>query len=173
MATRKRSDGALHARITVALSPLAAFLPLLFGAGYVNNPAQLSYSILAALWGCLSGLVISPDLDLIGMTYAEWFWMKVPVIGFLLTGLWWMAWTPYAQIMGRGPWPLVHRGLSHWPIAGTLTRLAYLALPVGVACGYNHYLPGLEIWVLAGWWAVGLMCSDLGHWLRDFKGLEI
>ena len=42
---------------------------------------------------------------------------------------WYIIWEPYALL-------LTHRGISHWPIIGTLTRIWYLSL----VC----YIPGFE-----------------------------
>ena len=67
---------------------------------------------------------------------------------------------------GRTPYGMVrkHRGLSHWPVVGTLDRLLWFAGPA------------LALWLAAGravdwdglmWVAVGLALADLLHVALD------
>lgn len=72
-----------------------------------------------------------------------------------------------------------HRGISHWPLVGTLTRLIYVGLwlvPVwgivellmaaGVVEVREWSLPP-EFLELGLWFLYGLTASDIGHWLLD------
>ena len=98
---------------------------------------------LAAGVGCASGVVISPDLDLVNT-------VRVPVIGWLWGAYWW----PYRKIVA-------HRSrFSHMPVLGTLGRVAYLTPIIIIAISI---LP-VEI---IGAWIAGLMAADLLHALLD------
>jgi uncharacterized metal-binding protein len=121
----------------------------------------------ACALGCLAGLVISPDLDLRGISYAEWVWTRIPLIGWLLTGIWFTYWLVYPKLVRR------HRGISHVPVIGTLTRVAYLAPLVTVIGYWAGVSPTLELAVVLGSGVIGLAISDLGHWGRDLYGWEI
>ena len=117
---------------------------------------------LCALGGCLLGIPINPDLDQLTIERAEWRIIKyLPVIGWG----WLMLWDIYARVCS-------HRGvLSHFPIVGTIGRLAYLEL---WDCAF---------WFLRGWPEpitvtaqqmrlalgafIGLAVSDCLHWLMD------
>lgn len=120
-------------------------------AGVASSQPKIA---LAASAGCAFGVLIHPDLD--QESHAPWYWFV------------------YAKLFK-------HRGSSHWPIFGTLTRLAYMAIPLMLAWIM------LEIWLaisgmvlpqwtvpgwtleLAAWWVLGLMVSDTLHWIADWK----
>lgn len=61
-----------------------------------------------------------------------------------------------------------HRGISHMPVVGTLTRVLYLGvigLLVWIVVGrpaLPTYLPWRVLWVVAG-----LVIVDALHWVRD------
>ena len=85
-------------------------LPILLGLGFYLLPLTLSQLALFAGAFTYSTLYMSPDVDL---AYQ---------IKFLsLRGLLTLPFRPYS-------WVFKHRGLSHTPIIGTLTRVIYLAL---------------------------------------------
>ena len=113
------------------------------------------YAIYSAL-GCLLGIAISPDLDQEAISGIEWRIVKYTLgLGFI----WLLVWYPYA-IMHK------HRGSSHWPVIGTLVRVAYISLLVGIA----WFLIGMpEVHLVDGMlYAIsGLLASDLLHWLAD------
>ena len=108
--------------------------------------------------GCLSGVLLTPDLDQEGISAAEWRLVKATFgLGFVWLALWW----PYAFVFR-------HRGVSHWPIIGTLTRLAYLGgfwVIIWLILGRPD-LPRAQIEYL-GFGVAGLMLSDLLHCLMD------
>jgi uncharacterized metal-binding protein len=106
---------------------------------------------LAAGAGCYGGRYIHPDWD---QNHSAPWWRR-----------------PYAlMIRHRSP-------LSHWPVVGTLGRLAYLIVPPGLvaeaalfALGWRAPLVWLDWRDLAlGAAAVGgLMVSDTLHWVLDW-----
>lgn len=98
---------------------------------------------LAAGVGCASGVIVSPDLDLVNT-------VRVPVIGWLWGAYWW----PYRKIVA-------HRSrFSHMPVLGTLGRAAYLTPIIIIAIS----IMPVE---LIGAWITGLMAADLLHALLD------
>ena len=169
---KKQSDGYYHGRITLGLTPVCAVLGLLLGQMF--DQERMPWTGLAAALGCLLGLLIDPDLDQEMITRSRWRIIKVPVVGILLGSLWVGLWLPYALMMP-------HRKLSHVPILGTMTRLAYLAIFVvvlGVLSYFGvipwipwHYLSQVDP-VLLIYGIGGLCISDIGHWYRDFHSGE-
>jgi uncharacterized metal-binding protein len=137
------------------------------GRAHALASITLALSIMAvapvAALGCACGVLLSPDLDQEGISHAEWRLVKWTFgLGFLWLLLWW----PYAALMP-------HRGLSHVPIIGTATRLAYLGAIVGAAL----YALGPAWWPWFDWlrwyaptWAAGLALSDVAHWVMDWRG---
>lgn len=123
----------------------------------------------AVALGCLSGMVLTPDLDCIEtpvVTKAEEWMRKVPLLGIIM--VWY--WMPYAML-------IPHRhALSHTPVLGTLLRLVYLTplLLMATALVYAYGPEGAVItmyqWlrspVMFGW-VLGLMISDFMHYLFD------
>lgn len=118
-----------------------------------------------AVVGCLTGLVLDPDLDVDGLTRSEWqilkrFW----ILGVVWVVLWW----PYAKL-------IPHRSpLSHFPVMGTVGRLFYLLLwAVAITSlaswplGWVQWIPDVVAHPLFAAWLVGLMISDAGHWAMD------
>lgn len=55
-----------------------------------------------------------------------------------------------------------HRGLSHLPIIGTLTRLAYISPLLIIAAYFGVPFGPWFLWVL-----LGLMLSDTVHFIHD------
>ncbi len=121
--------------------------------------------------GSVIGAFITPDMDLESKTHSEALLRQVPVLGLAFQFFWY----PYA-VLHR------HRGVSHWPVIGTLGRLAYMlvvAALIGVfAVGWTalvgNDLPTLTLpaidwsfwfWLLAAWAA-----QDLTHIALDAVG---
>lgn len=71
-----------------------------------------------------ASLLLSPDLDL-ATSRAARRWGGARVL-----------WRPYAALFR-------HRGISHSPLLGPLTRLAYLALLGGIGWGLLHAVAGV------------------------------
>ena len=109
-----------------------------WGAMYATVMTAGAYS--GRIWpeaaiGAWAGLIITPDIDHSATTVEEKRWYKIarPL------GVAWQAfWCPYSTAMKHG-------GVSHWPVIGTLTRVAYLALAASVVCALAG-LPPL-VWV--------------------------
>jgi len=84
-----------------------------------------------AALGCLSGVLLSPDLDVdagyYGLHVLRTIW------GDFVADVWWAFWLPYAKIMP-------HRSIaSHFPLLSTAVRLVYVLLPmllITYAVGY-------------------------------------
>jgi uncharacterized metal-binding protein len=127
------------------------FAPLL-GAACGSLAGSLALGVAVAL-GCYAGVWVHPDWD-IDKHAPLWRW-------------------PYAKaIAHRSP-------LSHWPVLGTLGRLAYLGLlasPLWVVVEVGLWVAGRTeplVWVT--WYELalgagavgGLMVSDALHWVWD------
>lgn len=153
------SSGKAHAMATKLLAIPAGAAAVLVVPGDV-----LAVASLGAL-GCLTGLVIDPDLDVDGITRSEWqllkrFW----ILGMVWVVLWW----PYARL-------IPHRSpLSHFPVMGTAGRLLYLVGMAALICsvarwplGWVHQIPDVAAHPLFWAWLLGLMISDTGHYVMD------
>lgn len=103
--------------------------------------------------GMAIGWFITPDMDVDGGTHEEQRWLIGPV----LRVIFW----PYAKAFK-------HRGISHWPIFGTLTRLLYLFGPAWLLCvALGVTWPTIEPRYL--WWALGgWAAQDTLHWVLDW-----
>lgn len=109
--------------------------------------------------GVLSGLVLSPDLDVdggfIGMAHLR----RIGCVGGVLSGLWRVYWYPYAKI-------IPHRShISHSVLFGTLLRVFYLIFPLLVA---NFFGVPMSIPQWFGMWFLGLCLSDALHIFMDW-----
>ncbi len=144
---------------TVVSAPLGLGIGLiLYGEG-----ASLAVALragLSASAGCLAGILLTPDLDMLTMTKSEWLVVRwLPIIGWF----WLAIWDLYARL-------LPHRNaLSHLPIIGAAGRLLYLG---GFAYGLWHLmrqpaLPALPPSEMLIFGVLGLLVSDSFHWLMD------
>ena len=76
--------------------------------------------MLACGLGCLSGIILSPDLDIPNRTRSEY--LVYRYMGKILGGVWFVLWWPYGKL-------IPHRSpLSHMPILGTALRMVYMYL---------------------------------------------
>lgn len=151
------ASGATH-----TFASIAASVPVAAGAAYITRDIGLG---LLAGAGCMSGVVLSPDLDIEHKTASERvLWGLSPIIGLPFE----LAFMPYA-------WAFPHRSpISHWPVLGTLGRLAYLVVLLVILQLHLRRL-GLEFDALfwtrypraAFAWAAGLAVSDGLHWVMD------
>lgn len=168
MGRKERSDGYEHAKISLVGGIGIAAIGL---TGGIIWPVVTAPALVAAL-GVVAGAVLSPDLDQPMITWSEWFVIKLLpplswIPGLLMVGYW----LPYSLMMK-------HRGVSHWPVIGTLTRIAYM-LPIGYLTHilfmqidwYAKNWQNLGPWVL--FFCIGLAISDVGHYLRDYHGLKV
>ena len=125
-------DGNTHALITTLAAPVAAITAYGLGASELDSAA--------CAIGCLTGLVLTPDLDLPRGR-----------------GLWRLYWLPYEKISR-------HRGLSHAPVIGTLIRLAYVApLLAAISIIWISIIRIILPASVVLWWAAGLVFADLLH----------
>jgi len=109
--------GKVHLAVELSTLPLWVAGGALLGVGRTSL-------IVFALSYVGASLLLSPDLDLAGAAPSRrWGPLK---------GLW----TPYAYLFR-------HRGLSHSPIFGPLTRLLYLAALVAAAWTGLHFAFGV------------------------------
>lgn len=154
------ASGVQHARASTLLTIPAA----IFALGATNDPGL-------AFWcavGSLSGVLLSPDLDIHRRTHSEYIVYKK--LGNLAGALWFALWWPYS-------WFIPHRSnLSHFPILGTAIRLLYMfGWYVLFWFAAHELLPGIPpvslgafsipIWI---WWAIiGLAISDTAHYIMD------
>lgn len=119
------ASGRTHAAVAWTLS-----IPL----GVAGAYAYLTgYPALGIGIGCgtLAGILVTPDADLEGTTWEE---QRIYRLSTLLGLLWQWAWFLYARA-------IPHRGISHTPILGTLTRLIYIVI-------FFHIM----IWLVTGAW---------------------
>lgn len=103
--------------------------------------------------GSIAGVFLSPDLDINHKTVSEryfnvWF-------GKVVGKVWFLLWWPYAMAIPHRHWT------SHFPIVGTIGRLAYLWLVLRL---FNVVVPITEEVV---WFFVGLAVADVLHWVMD------
>jgi len=151
----------------------------------LTEVAILGFGVYAALQGdattgvCMSiggfvGIWITPDADLEGKTYTEKKIARIPVLG----ALWIIAWYAYAYVFQ-------HRGISHIPALGTLTRMVYLffiawkymIFLVGFMTVYMGGSGGLTDFIYGAWWMppldilwpifLGWATQDLIHEIAD------
>ncbi|MCS7240430.1 MAG: DUF2227 family putative metal-binding protein [Candidatus Bipolaricaulota bacterium] len=136
-------------RSSTHLAVELAFLPVFILVGYL---LRLKTALLPFSVGYLGGsLLLSPDLDLRGSRAARrWGCLRV---------IWW----PYALLFR-------HRGLSHHPLFGPLTRFLYLGawlagLGVLLVRLGLQFPPTLWAWLIPA--LVGLWVPQLLHILLD------
>ena len=110
--------------------------------------------------GIVSGLILSPDLDVDDGFIGLYHLRRIPVVGKLLSFAWRIFWWPYSKVVP-------HRSaISHSILFGTCLRVGYLVLPILVL---NYF--GLPVYLLAkfGQWFIGLCLSDALHIILDFS----
>jgi len=123
---------------------------------------------LACALGCLSGIILSPDLDVEHRTESEYLIYRV--LGKFLGAIWFAFWWPYGKM-------IPHRSpLSHAPILGTIIRILYIYGLGGILwfafawaiTGHGTWLP-MPNWLhpLAFWWLIGLIFADALHYIMD------
>jgi uncharacterized metal-binding protein len=125
-----------HVRFNLCLALSLVCLGLIH---YGQSPSNITSFALAFSY---STLFLHPDLDLARETKL-----------FSLKGLLALPFWPYSLLFH-------HRGISHWPIIGTLTRLAYAATILWLI----HWpIPHYSLWIF---W--GMASADVAHECLDF-----
>lgn len=164
---KERVDGYLHARI----SYFAAIPLLIIGTGIGTALGYWEVGLFLAI-GCIIGAYWSPDYDQEMLVWGKWKIIKMlPPVSWVFGIPWVMYWMPYSLLMK-------HRGISHTPVIGTLTRLLYVSPVIYIIWLLLNTLPDSSKWIpylgvpsLAT--VVGLAISDILHWVRDKYGLEL
>jgi len=118
----------------------------------MTQTGEIIPSVLAGV-GCVAGVFLSPDLDINHKTVSErafavWF-------GKIIGKVWFIIWWPYAMAIPHRHWT------SHFPIVGTVGRLAYLWVILRL---FNYAVPITEELV---WFSAGLAFADILHWIMD------
>lgn len=118
--------------------------------------------------GCLTGIILTPDLDQETLTFSEYKLMNsrnrvIALGGWLLA----LVFLPYA-------WSIPHRHwLSHGLVISTLIRLVYLAIMVAIPAWLLFgvdiiaYVPVVVKSSIFGYFLTGLLISDILHGLMD------
>lgn len=145
-------SGRVHSAATVFLAASSAWI------GYRSGAPAAQVAALSA--GILTGLVLTPDLDVDQGSYSAYVVRRA--FGRRAAQLWILFWLPYSML-------IPHRSyISHMPILGTLLRLAYVAaIPLLIywLAGMPFDLPSIPAaWP---WAAAGLALADIVHFLLD------
>lgn len=152
------SDGATHARIAIAVEAGLA-------AQVVTSFFPLDFSI-GLMVGGVVGIIITPDIDHDKRTREE---NRFYAIGRPFGILWQVLWSPYPVIYR-------HRGISHFPILGTITRVLHILIIASIIAkfGWDLWPPdfigpllityGTRFWlgVFCGW-----CTQDIVHYFTD------
>jgi uncharacterized metal-binding protein len=148
------ASGIVHEKAILITSPIVAAVSFHF-----TQDVAFAGSICI---GYLLGIFFSPDLDLKIKTLSEKRMERAGIVGKLIS-----AWaTAYARIINTGRRPFVHRGISHWPIVGTLTRWLWFGFPL-VFVGFLMACVGLRFDLPAEGTLFGFAIVFLGHCLSD------
>lgn len=128
------------------------------GSAYYSGIATLPVAFDVVV-GALLGIMLSPDLDVDRGNISNYYIRKFsPVAAWIWRAFWW----PYAKAFR-------HRGISHWPVIGTCSRILYISVYVAlftiVLALFNKSVRLLYSWELPV--LVGLMLSDSVHALLD------
>lgn len=130
-----------HVSVNLFLALPAALAALKYTVQ--STPADWIWFGGAFIYGTL---FLHPDLDL-----------ARNIRLFSLKGLLTLPFRPYSYLFR-------HRGISHWPIIGTLTRVAWL-LAIFYCLGWTFpHFPNSAMWLCIG----GIASADLSHILLDW-----
>jgi uncharacterized metal-binding protein len=142
-------DGRTHTSVTV-LTSIYASVFLLDRVTSGSFPLEST----AVIVGCLSGVVLTPDLDVDGGNVG--FSIIRRRAGSLPAFLWRAYWFPYSRLIPHRHW------VSHLPLVSTAIRLTYLFwwIPLVPVTSW--------LWTAFLWFAVGLALADFNHAFLDF-----
>lgn len=151
------ASGKTHAGITVVTSGLLAIG--MWKTGYLTEQIHL----VAA--GCMSGIFLSPDMDVdagfLGHAYVDKYLGKI--VGAVWRALWW----PYAIL-------IPHRSpLSHAPVISTTLRLVYWYTIYVIACIVFKWPVWIPDFAHAGLLYFGLVASDVMHYIADIVSTSL
>lgn len=130
-------------------------------AAYFYNPNLLTNDdSMYLVIGSLSGIFLSPDLDVDNGYVGLRFLRSIPLIGGIVSAGWKLIWTPYAKFVPHRSW------ISHFPGISTIIRLTYLsAFMSPVLIIYWDWIFVNFRWL--GMWMIGLCLSDIFHFFAD------
>jgi uncharacterized metal-binding protein len=159
------SAGKVHVQASVLMA--AGFF---VGTLFTRDVSDIEYSI-----GAMVGALITPDLDVdkayIGDKYILKRFGKVP------HSVWRACWHFYRRSIKHGS------ELSHFPVVGTVFRLAYLFFFAIVLPSYlMAFFFGIDPAAEVAWWfgkvcqhwkiVVGLTASDTHHYFMDIATVQ-
>lgn len=145
------SSGRVHSAITL--------LTAVAGSAYLVYTGHPASQVLPFAGGCLTGIIITPDLD-VAEGSISFYWVQ-RIAGRFISRLWGLFWTPYSAI-------IPHRSpLSHFPVLGTLIRLAYMVLIYHLIWMLLHHF--VNVPPLA--YHAGIVIPAWGYW--TFGGLAL
>lgn len=172
------SSGATHAGVSLFIGTASITTGFL-----TQNP-----DFFAVGAGALSGVLLTPDLDVDNGNISYWFVGKF--LGRPGRFIWTLWWSAYARA-------IKHRsGLSHFPVLGTVLRLIYIFVPLvtifirdqeasflwNLAYALVAQLISIPLWIgmilmylyapefltaYASWYVLGLVVSDTAHFIFD------
>jgi len=144
-------DGKTHSAITAVAAGVITVS--LWRAGFTGEEVRL------AATGCLTGIVLSPDLDVDGGFLGHVLVTKY--LGKIVGTIWRVFWWPYAVLAPHRSW------MSHAPLISTLLRLGYCYGTYFVVCAILQ----VPAWVpephMALYSCSGLVVSDTLHYIAD------
>lgn len=145
-------SGRTHDRITLCTLPMTAIAALV-----VSRSSTLTLIVCAGF--LFGGLMLGPDLDTHSVHYKRWGWIR------------WI-WLPYrGSVRHRSP-------LSHAPVTGTVVRVVYLLVWVGLV-SFASVTIANEMWQLGLTWQdiMALLQGGLyryrAEWIALLIGLEL
>ena len=142
-------SGKVHNTVTLLATPLVCV-----SAYGISEDAV---TVLCVGVGMLSGLVLTPDLDVDNGSRSNYHIRKW--FGNVAEKIWRIYWYPYAKI-------IPHRSaLSHFPVISTLIRVLYLFWPI---LFINPTLITKNVFIII----IGLVISDTLHWFMDVLSSE-
>lgn len=155
-------SGLAHRRISALVLVLVLYLTVTFYDSlliWLGPDPTFEYLLLFCLAFFFGTVLLSPDLDLVDSDPAK-SWGIARII-----------WRPYARLFK-------HRGVSHMPVVGTLTRIVYLCLILCVLATVGESLLGLTLPIsmhdLHHFWMpetacvlAGLVGADVIHLVAD------
>lgn len=109
--------------------------------------------------GALTGIFLTPDLDLIENSSPFRLFRKRRYISGFFWMIYWFYWQPYGRLVS-------HRSIvSHFPLISTIIRVIYFGWPLAFAWWWFQ-MPSFYVVVL--WWLfLGLASSDFVHIICD------
>ena len=153
-------SGKFHALATTVTAGIGGSMMVLLG----GQPTAYGVAFVA---GCMTGLLVNPDLDMHHDTRSHA--LVRSSAGCLVGTAWHIFWLPYARLIPR------HRHwISHLPVLSTLVRVVYmLAIPAALYWAITYFLPipaltFPQFRTFFTWALAGLMIVDGIHTIMDW-----